>query len=291
MGARSEELIRRAHGGVGLRHITKKELETVFLRFPCPNDPLHSLNIQRRIVARIDALMADLKEARTLASTIRNDTDRFMESALAEVFSKLPSNRCLLIEVLEKRPRNGWSPRCDNNPAGTPVLKLGAVLGFRFDLLAIKYTSLPTDPQAHYWATEGDMLISRSNTLDLVGHAAIYSGQPSPCIYPDLLMKMRTNPNVANPKFVIYWLQGQEARAYIRVHATGASSTMKKITQGDVCSLPFPKITIEEQQRVVAYLDAIQTEIDEMRRLQDRDTEHINQVGRAILERAFCGEL
>ena len=265
--------------------LTQKAMRQLLL--PIPTD----LDIQRQIVVRIEALMADLKKARILASTIRSDTDRFMEATLAEVFSKLPPNRCPLIEVIEKRPRNGWSPRCDNNPTGAPVLKLGAVLGFRFDPSAIKYTSLPTDPQAHYWVTEGDILISRSNTPDLVGHAAIYSGQPSPCIYPDLLMKMRTNPNVANPKFVTYWLRSQEARVYIRAHATGASSTMKKITQDDVCSLPFPKITIEEQQRVVAYLDAIQTEIDEMRRLQDRDTEHINQVERAILERAFRGKL
>jgi type I restriction enzyme S subunit len=54
---RLEELIRRAHGGVGLRHITKSELEAVTLRLPYPDDPAHSLDIQHRIVARIEALL------------------------------------------------------------------------------------------------------------------------------------------------------------------------------------------------------------------------------------------
>lgn len=273
-------------GATGSRQRLKRE-DVLTALLPRP----HSLDTQRRIVARIEALMADLKEARTLASAIRDDTDRFIEAALSEVFSKLPSNRCPLIEVLEGKPRNGWSPQCDNDPAGTPVLKLGAVLGFRFDPSAIKYTSLPTDPKAHYWSTEGDIFISRSNTPELVGHAAIYSGKPSPCIYPDLLMKMRTKPATANPKFVVYWLRGREARTYIRTHATGASSTMKKITQGDVCSLPFPKIPLEEQRHVVAYLNAIQAEVDEMRRLQAWDTVLINQVEQSILEKAFRGEL
>ena len=277
--------LRASSTGATRPKLTQEAMRQILLPVPT------SLDIQHRIVARIEALLADLGEARALASTIRNDTNRFIEAALAEVFSKLPSNRCPLIEVLEGKPRNGWSPQCDNNPAGTPVLKLGAVLGFRFDPSAIKYTSLPADPQAHYWSTEGDILISRSNTPDLVGHAAIYSGEPSPCVYPDLLMKMRAKPTAADPKFVVYWIRGREARTYIRTHATGASSTMKKITQGDVCSLPFPRISLEEQRQVVAYLDAIQAEVDEMRRLQSQDAERINQVEQAILERAFRGEL
>lgn len=84
---RLEELIRRAHGGVGLRHITKGELEAVTLRFPYPNDPARSLTVQRRIVARIEALLAEVKEASTLAAAIRRDTDRLMGAAVEEVMA------------------------------------------------------------------------------------------------------------------------------------------------------------------------------------------------------------
>jgi len=66
---------------------------------------------------------------------------------------------------------------------------------------------------------------------------------------------------------------------------------MKKITQGDVCFLPFPKIAIEEQRRVTAYLDAIQGEVDEMRRLQAQDAELLDQLEQLILECAFRGKL
>ena len=80
----------------------------------------------------------------------------------------------------------------------------------------MKRTSLPVDPHAPYWLTPGDLLISRSNTADLVGHAAIYSGDPDPCIYPDLLMRLRFKPDEADVEFALLWLQSPEVR---RVHA------------------------------------------------------------------------
>jgi hypothetical protein len=50
--------------------------------------------------------------------------------------------------LLQEPLRNGWSPVCDNDSAGTLVLALGAVLNFVFDPTAVKRTSLPTDPEA-----------------------------------------------------------------------------------------------------------------------------------------------
>lgn len=51
INARLDEMIARAHGAVGLRHITKGELESMLL-------PVPALAEQRRIVARVDELMA-----------------------------------------------------------------------------------------------------------------------------------------------------------------------------------------------------------------------------------------
>jgi type I restriction enzyme S subunit len=235
--------------------------------------------------------MERIREAKRLRCEAQMDADILLNAAIADAFSEIGTHRLPLLDVLLEKPRNGWSPPCDNAPEGTPVLKLGAVLGFRFNPSAVKRTSLPVNPKAYYWLSKGDILISRSNTPELVAQAAVYSGEPNPCIYPDLLMRMRVEPSKADPQFIIYWLQSEEARTYIRAHAKGASSTMKKITQGDVCALPFPRIEVDDQRRIVAYLDFVQKQATALKHAQEDTDAELRRLEQAILDRAFRGEL
>ena len=79
-------------------------------------------------------------------------------------------------DVLTEKPRNGWSAPCDNADGGVAILSLGAVTGFIYRPTEHKRTSEATMPGAHYWLSPGDLLVTRSNTEQLLGHAAIYSG-------------------------------------------------------------------------------------------------------------------
>lgn len=253
--------------------------------------PLPSIGIQRAIVSRIEANLNELKVIRSNIERMRENAKQMLNIALDGMCQSITSNRQLLIDVINSKPRNGWSPKCDNNPNGIPVLKLGAVLRFRFNPNEIKRTSEPVNWNSHYWLNPGDILISRSNTPELVGNAAIYSGEPSPCIYPDLMMKMTVNESKADSRFLIYWFQTQEVREYIKSHASGASSTMKKITQSDVCNIPFPDISLQEQVYLSSYLNSIQNELDEIIKFLDKDTKSLDELEQSILERAFRGEL
>lgn len=253
--------------------------------------PIPLIDFQRRTVARIEALLTEVKKARTLLDHMHRDAGRLMDATLKELVSQLPTTRRLLIEVIEAKPRNGWSPKCDDNPNGIPVLKLGAVLWFRYNPNEVKRTSEPVDYNAHYWLQPGDILISRSNTPELVGHASIYTAEPFPCIYPDLLMRLRVRTSDANSRFLIYWLRTREVREYINRRASGASPTMKKIKQDDVCNIPFPTIDVSKQMHLVAHLDSIQADVDNLFRLLDQHTKLLDQLEQSILERAFRGEM
>ncbi len=253
--------------------------------------PLPPVSEQQRIISRIDGFASRIREARDLRRHSNQDARALIKaqiSRLANAFDTLS----VLGEVLLERPRNGWSARCDNLDGGVPVLTLGAVTGFRYDPKHYKTTSLPTDPAAHYWLQTGDLLITRSNTPQLVGHAAVYDGTPSPCIYPDLMMRMRVDERRADKQFVWYWLQGSVARGYIERNAKGTSPSMKKIAQATVMGVPFPAhLSLDEQRRLVAGLNVLQEKMDVLKRLQTEGGAELDALLPAVLDRAFKGEL
>ncbi len=254
--------------------------------------PLPPLAEQRSIVTYIERVASKVEEARTIRAIAEAQARPVFLAALNRAAASLPEITGTLGEILESPPRNGWSVRCDGSVTGTSVLTLSAVTGFRYNPKAIKRTSEPVDPNAHYWLHPGDLLITRSNTPELVGHAAIYDGRPSPCIYPDLMMRCRVIPERADVRFVHLWLQSSVVREHIRQKAKGTSPTMKKISQGDVEEIPFPtNVNLEDQRAVVSYLDNLLAKVDTLRRLQGETAPELGALLPSILDKAFKGEL
>jgi type I restriction enzyme S subunit len=232
--------------------------------------PLPPIEEQRRIVERLDRVNAWSRTIQHLGA----EADAARSSLIAAFLNQLAQEvqpLGFLGEVMSGKPRNGWSARCDNNPEGTAVLALGAVTGFEYRATAFKRTSLPVDPDAHYWLHAGDLLVTRSNTPELVGHAAIYEGVPAPCIYPDLMMRVPIDPARATERFVWYWLQSPTARQHVQSLASGTSPTMMKIGQTALLNMPFPSnLPLEVQAPIVERLDQITSQVGAAFRLSAR---------------------
>lgn len=257
---------------------------------PEPTIPAR-LSEQRRIVARVEQLVAKIEEARELRQLAVEETEALVASSITKALEGATIDGHLQ-DVLAEKPRNGWSVRCDNAEDGIPVLSLGAVTGFNFKATEYKRTSEHTAADAHYWLRAGDLLITRSNTLELVGHAAIYNDRPNPCIYPDLIMRLVIDENCTDKRFIHYWLMSTPVRAYIRRNAKGTSPSMKKISQSTVMNIPFPSnLSLREQRRIVDYLDHQRQKVDSMQKVQAETTVELEALLPSVLDRAFKGQL
>jgi type I restriction enzyme S subunit len=253
--------------------------------------PLPPIAEQKHIVMRIEKLAIQIQEARNLRQEVAEETAGLVRSSLHHWMKKIAVNG-ILSDVLESPPRNGWSANCDNADIGMPILSLSAVTGFQYRSSEFKRTSMHAAPDGHFWLKSGDLLITRSNTPELVGHAAIYNGTPSPCIYPDLMMRLNTRGDIVFKRFVWYWLQSPLARDFIERKAKGTSPTMKKISQSIVMNIPFPtSIPIEKQKQIVAELDVLHAEVYKIKHLQIDSAAELDALLPAILDRAFKGEL
>jgi len=259
-----------------------------FLELTAPVPPLPE---QRRIVARIDELAAKIDEGQRLREEATEEAAALRASLITHSVGGVQVEG-RLESWLRAKPRNGWSCRCDNAGDGIPILRLSAVTGSEYRSTDFKRTSAATDSQAHYWLRKGDLLITRSNTPQLVGHVAIYDGEPSPCIYPDLMMRLDINEERADKRFVWYWLQGSVARQFIMRSAKGTSPSMKKISQKVVMNIPCPaNLSLAVQRRTVAQLDSTVIKLKQIAQFHADTAAEIDALLPSILDKAFKGEL
>jgi type I restriction enzyme S subunit len=136
-----------------------------------------------------------------------------------------------LRDLLSGPIKNGYSPNCVDEPTGKWVLGLGALDGRGLNIKEIKAVPMGNKKVTPYILKEGDFLVSRSNTLDKVGRAALFRGEIENCSYPDLMMRFRINEKDVYPDFLDEYLRSELAQRYFRRCAAGTSLSMVKITK------------------------------------------------------------
>ena len=151
---------------------------------------------------------------------------------------------------------------------------------------------------ARMWKTDaeqcvvspGEVLIARSNTAELVGRVAMFSGDPKDAVASDLTIRIIPRNGVSSP-FLAAYLSFLYASGYWKDRAGGASGTMKKITRAQIQSekLPVPSSTLQES--ISASLGKhLSATYRTLKTLEDQ-LNTINKLPAALLRRAFNGEL
>ena len=134
------------------------------------------------------------------------------------------------------------------------VLTLTAVSNGRFQ------------PQCHKAVTAGKrnllgrcvsantILISRSNTEELVG-ACVYVERDYPDLHlPDLLWEMRSSS--CDLRWLYQYLASPMGRVELASRAVGTSASMKKLSMQSLRSIPVPLPSLPEQQAIAASLSS-----------------------------------
>jgi type I restriction enzyme S subunit len=281
-----QRLIRKCFHGAAQGGITKNFVKSVWL--PVPG----TIEEQRRVASDLSLRMSEAMKLKKAAERVVDATIALRYSVVAREMEKSPSPVGFLSDVLSEPPKSGWAKAYGNNSSqqGTLCLTVSSVLGFEFNSSQISYTLADVDEYADYWARSGDIFMTRSNTPELVGHAAIYQGVPERVIFPDLLIRLRVNQELASTKFVYYWLMAPITRKYIIRNARGSSGTMKKVTLKMIRDLPFPSSLNKEQQlAIVTRIERHLRPIKALYQSSRRQAEAANAMSEVFLNQVFGG--
>lgn len=136
----------------------------------------------------------------------------------------------------------GWSPQCEGRqaePGEWGVLKVGCMNSETYDESENK--ALPSDlpPPPELEIRVGDILMSRSNTVELVGAVGMVHQTQGRILLCDKLYRLIFDASQLLPSYSVHLLRSRPARLQIERDATGASPSMKNISNEVVANLVF----------------------------------------------------
>ncbi|EGQ7992001.1 TPA: restriction endonuclease subunit S [Vibrio vulnificus] len=256
---------------------------------------------QKVISEKLDTLLAQVEVTKARLESALETLKQFRQSVLAAAVSgkltedwrdsSLPQwQKVKLIDVLESKPRNGKSPKGVDYETPYRNLTLSSTTTGKFIENQYKFVELDIDSDSYLWVKNGDILIQRANTIDYVGVSAIYEGEDDKYVYPDLIMKCRSNESALG-KYIHLALSSEKVRKYFRDNATGTAGNMPKINQQVVSNAPISLPTLAEQHEIVSRVARLFASADATEQQVNQALERVNNLTKSILAKAFRGEL
>ena len=163
-----------------------------------------------------------------------------------------------LSSLVTTGPKNGYSGRSSKGARGTRTLSLGATTSGALVLNddTVKRLEETIDPNSELFLQSGDVLVQRSNTLDLVGTTAVFEGPSGVYVYPDLMMRIRFHENATAHWFWRYANSANGRRFFMAV-AAGSSGSMPKISGDRLRQMLVPVPPFFEQRAIATALNDV----------------------------------
>ena len=142
------------------------------------------------------------------------------------------------------------------------------------------------EDQATFALQRGDILVCEGGDI---GKSAIWHEEIPGCIYQKALHRVRVNRRTLIPQFLlqhIFWAAEQGHLTDIKTQTTIAHLTGVRLK-----AYPVLVPALEEQRRVVEYLDGLQAKVDSLKNLKNETSKELDALMPSMLSKAFAGEL
>lgn len=217
--------------------------------------PMPKLAEQRRIVASIHAVQVKGKVSAQSRAKLKGLRNGWVERLNGCSWRQLG-------DVVADGPQNGiYKPSTSYGLTGTRIVRIDSFAGGPSELgrRLLRVDASPNDV-ARYGLEEGDLLVNRVNTVELVGKSTVVGGLDEPTVFESNLMRCRLALDEVIPEFVEAWMGGSVVKRHFLRQAKSAVS-QASVNRSDVLACPFPVISIEEQLHFLEALRKIDSRI------------------------------
>ena len=252
--------------------------------------PLPNIGEQRRIVVRIKECMERIEEIEGLRAKVIADSEKLQSAVFAdyvESLSDIEIGTTVLGDVVAEC-KYGTSKKANTTGKGCPILRMGNIRFGKLDTSDLKHIDLPKLERQKCLLQDGDILINRTNSLELVGKSAVFLRFSGDWVYASYLIRLRIDPNKALPLYVNAVINSRIGRNYVFKTARRAIG-MVNINAKEIHRMPMPLPSIEEQAILIDKMNEAEPLIDELVSVFQEDW--LTHIRDSILRKAFAGEL
>lgn len=158
---------------------------------------------------------------------------------------------------------------------------------FSINVDNLSETSFPENSDARYGIEDGDVLICEGGE---VGKCCVWRG-PSPDFYfQKAIHRLRVNKKTAVPEYIAYqMLQKSIEGNFIEVRR--GEATISHLPGDQLMMLKFILPPLDEQRRIVSYLDEHRAYIDEAISRQEQLIEKLGEYRKSVIHHAVTGKI
>lgn len=252
--------------------------------------PVPSLEEQSRIINRIKECLSRIDEINQLREENRQDAEAIESATFADFLEEAANNGSPVVTLgaVLLKSQYGISAKASVNSKGVPILRMGNIQNGHLDFSDLKHIELSRDELRKYRLELGDILINRTNSMELVGKSAMFEEPEGDWVFASYLVRLVIDRSKALPEFVNAAINSRIGRAYVYATARRAIG-MVNINAKEIAKMPLPLPSIKKQEQIVTRLRDARTAAKSL--LEDLSIEPIKALPGAVLRKAFAGEL
>lgn len=244
--------------------------------------PLPPLDEQRRIAAILDHADALRAKRRQVIAHLDDLAQSIFVDMFGDPDSRLTAGDSVRFgDIANLQGGRNLVADDEHSTSRFRVLKISAVTSGQFKADESKPLPIDYEPPTEHMVRQGDLLISRANTAELVGAVAYVDAAPINIALPDKIWRFVWKIPDSVPLY--YWaLFGMPSvRRRMSQLSSGTGGSMKNISKAKLAQLELPNIDVQRQSEFARCLEAIPRP----------STSELDTLFASLQSRAFRGEL
>ena len=254
---------------------------------------LPPLDKQRSILLRVEALAARIAEAHHLREEAAREIDAFTDSILGDLLEENKSNWIygIIPEFAEVNPsRKGQiTLKGEDLVSFVPMRAVDDVTG---TIAHAEPRSYQEVSKGYTWFQDGDVIFAKITPCMENGKSAIAKNLINGTAFGSTEFHVLRPGNKVLAEWLYILARSKQFRDDAAAHFKGTAG-QQRVPQSFLDNKVIPVPPLDEQRRIVAYLDSVQARLASLWELQSATGEELRlrTLLPSVLDRAFKGEL